>query len=141
MLRNLLAWSALRPFTQSVTFPNFSGDGQSFDGIYLDLHGAEVCKSFADGKGKLLRQIRAAVGDEIPLAISLDLHANISPKLADYTSAISNFQPYPHLDMADIGARCAVQMCDLSNSASYEKTFLQFPYLIPLHTKRLDMTS
>ena len=71
-----------------------------------------------------MRLIRAAVGDEIPLVISLDLHANISPEMVDYTSAISIFRTSPHLDMADTGARCAVQMCDLLNGARYEKAFL-----------------
>ena len=144
-----IIWCAAEPsglvsteafYTISQKILNVLGDGQSFDGIYLDLHGAMVCKGFVDGEGELLRQIRAAVGDEIPLVISLDLHANISPEMVDYTSAISIFRTYPHLDMAVTGARCAVQMCDLLNGARYEKAFLQLPYLIPLHAQCTDMT-
>ena len=70
-----------------------------------------VCQGFADGEGELLRQIRAAVGDDIPLVISLDLYANISPEMVDYTVAISIFWTYPNLDMAATGARCGIQMC------------------------------
>ena len=32
-------------------FLNVIGDGQSFDGIYLDLCGAMVCKGFVRGRG------------------------------------------------------------------------------------------
>ena len=78
--------------TNSQKILNVLRDGQSFDGIYLDLHGAIVCKGFADGEGELLRQIWAAFGNDIPLVISLDLHANISPEMVDYTSAISIFR-------------------------------------------------
>ena len=60
--------------------------------------------------------------------------------MVDYTSAISIFRTYPHLDIADTGARCAFQMSDLLNGARYKKAFLQLPYLIPLHTQCTDMT-
>ena len=119
---------------------NILGDGLSFDGIYLDLHAAMVCKDFADGEGELLRQIRAAVGDDIPLVISLDLYANISPEMVDYTFAISIFRTYPYLDIAATGARCAVQMCDFLNGAWCGKAFLQPPYLTPLDAQCTDMT-
>ena len=75
-----------------------------------------------------------------PLVISLDLHANISPKMFDYTAALSIFRIYPHLNMADTGARCTFQMSDLLNGARYEKAFLQLPYLIPLYAQCTDMT-
>ena len=87
-----------------------------------------------------MRQIRTVVGDEIPLVISIDLHANNSLEMVNYTSAISIFRTYPHLDMADTGERCAVQMCDLLNSARCEKAFLQLPYLLLLHAQCTDMT-
>ena len=106
----MVSTEAFQAISQKIL--NVLGDGQSFDGIYLDLHGAMICKGFADGEGELLRQIRAAVGDEIPVVISLDLHANISPKMVDYTSAISIFRTYTHLDMAirthDVPSECAI---------------------------------
>ena len=134
----LISTQAFQAISQKIL--NVLGDGQSFDGIYLDLHSAMVCKVFADGEGELLRQIQAAVGDKIPLVISLEQHANISTEMVDYTSAISILRTYPHLDMADTGARCAFQMSDLLNGARYKKAFLQLPYLIPLHTQCTDMT-
>jgi len=53
----------------------------SLDGIYLDLHGAMVTEHFEDGEGELLARIRKVVGDNIPVVISLDLHANITERM------------------------------------------------------------
>ena len=47
-----------------------------FDGIMLDLHGAMVTESFEDGEGELLRRIRA-IDPDTPIAVSLDMHANL----------------------------------------------------------------
>ena len=44
------------------------------DAVYLDLHGAMVTEDFEDGEGELLRRVRAALGPDVPVAISLDFH-------------------------------------------------------------------
>ena len=54
-------------------------DDGPLDGVYLDLHGAGVNDSFPDMEGELLRRVRAIVGP-LPLAISLDPHANLTPR-------------------------------------------------------------
>ena len=61
------------------------------DAVYLDLHGAMVTEHHQDGEGELLARVRGLIGPQVPLLASLDLHANISPKMVDYTSAISTF--------------------------------------------------
>ena len=48
------------------------------DAVFLELHGAMVTESHDDGEGELLRRVRAAVGDDVPILVSLDLHANVS---------------------------------------------------------------
>ena len=50
----------------------------AIDAIYLDLHGAMVTEAHEDGEGELLRRIRAVVGPDLPIAVSLDFHANVS---------------------------------------------------------------
>ena len=42
------------------------------DAVYLDLHGAMVSEPFEDGEGELLRRVRATVGADVPIVISLD---------------------------------------------------------------------
>ena len=101
-------------------------------GIYLDLHGAMVTETHEDGEGELLRRVRAAVGDEVPVAVSLDLHANITNEMVEHASTLAIYRTYPHLDMAATGARSFAQLRSQIAGASYEKSFRQVPFLIPL---------
>ncbi len=77
------------------------------DGIYLDLHGAMVCEHLQDGEGEFLRRLRAMVGKDLPIAVSLDLHANVTPEMVEHASVIDIFRTYPHIDMGETGARVA----------------------------------
>ena len=77
------------------------------DGVLLDLHGAMVCEHVADGDGELLRRIRHCVGADTPIAACLDLHANISEQMVAEASVLEAYRSYPHVDMADTGARAA----------------------------------
>ena len=70
-------------------------DAGALDGIYLDLHGAMVTESFEDGEGELLDRIRGLVGPALPIAVSLDLHANVTPRMVEHASAITVFRTYP----------------------------------------------
>ncbi len=105
------------------------------DAIYLDLHGAMIADGHPDGEGELLRRIRAQVGPDLPLVISLDLHANVSPELVAHASAITMYRTYPHLDMADAGARAHAALSDLLKGHRPAKAFRQAPYIIPMHAQ------
>ncbi len=73
-------------------------DGPKVDGIVLHLHGAMVVDSHEDGEGELLRRIRAKVGMDIPIMVTLDLHANVTQQMADLSNALIAFRTYPHID-------------------------------------------
>ena len=107
-------------------------DAGAIDGIYLDLHGAMVTASFEDGEGELLRRIRSQVGPDLPVAVSLDLHANITPQLVRHATSLAIFRTYPHLDMASTGARCFAHLMLQIGGLRPCKAFRQLPYLIPL---------
>lgn len=105
------------------------------DAVYLDLHGAMVTESLADGEGEILRRLRKLIGPDIPLVASLDLHANISQAMVDLADYLAIFRTYPHLDMAETGARCLPVLQRLLNGQALHKVFHQVPYLIPLHAQ------
>ncbi len=105
------------------------------DGVYLDLHGAMVTESLADGEGELLRRVRDLVGPEVPVVASLDLHANISDQMVALADYLAIFRTYPHLDMAETGARCLPALQRLLAGEKMHKAFRQVPYLIPLHAQ------
>ena len=69
------------------------------DGILLGLHGAMVPDFCDDGEGELLRRLRAQVGPDLPIGITLDPHANVSRTMCDLANIIVSFKTYPHTDM------------------------------------------
>src|SRR4029077_16842996 len=68
-----------------------------YDGIMLDLHGAMVTDSFEDGEGELLRRIRA-IDPTTPVAVSLDMHANLYDAIIDNATVVTGYRTYPHID-------------------------------------------
>ena len=105
------------------------------DGIYLDLHGAMITQSRPDGEGALLAQVRDQVGPEVPIVISLDLHANLSRRTFELADTICIFRTYPHLDMAETGARCWTRFRQLLASGVPMKAFRQADFVVPLHAQ------
>lgn len=103
------------------------------DGIYLDLHGAMVAEHVDDGEGELLKRLRDAVGPDIPIAVSLDLHGNITPQMVENADVMVGYRTYPHVDMAETGRRTAVALDQIMQSALRPaKAFKTIPFLIPI---------
>lgn len=69
------------------------------DGVLLHLHGAMVVESYEDGEGELLARLRRTLGSDVPIVVTLDLHANVTRAMADNASALIAFRTYPHIDM------------------------------------------
>jgi microcystin degradation protein MlrC len=110
------AWAAASPSAQVTTaaFERIVGELISrlkkqlpVDGVYLDLHGAMVTESHDDGEGEILRRVREAVGPRVPVAASLDLHCNFTRAMFERCDALVAYRTYPHVDMAETGARAA----------------------------------
>ena len=85
----------------------------ALDAVYLDLHGAMVAEHVDDADGELLRRVRELVGSHVTVVASLDYHANLSPRMAREASALVAYRTYPHVDMAEAGARAARCLHDL----------------------------
>lgn len=67
-------------------------------GFVVILHGAMVGRNCPDPEGELLSRLRAKLGDDMPIAVTVDLHANISDKMCEHTPLIIGFDTYPHID-------------------------------------------
>jgi microcystin degradation protein MlrC len=80
---------------------------KKYDGILLHLHGAMVTESYEDAEGELLQRVRNVVGNEIPIFVTLDLHGNISAKMASLSSCLLAVRTYPHIDYYEMGIRAA----------------------------------
>lgn len=75
------------------------------DGILMHLHGAMVTEFCEDGEGELLERLRAVVGPDLPIAITLDLHANVTPQMCALADIVLSYKTYPHVDMRECGRR------------------------------------
>ncbi len=76
------------------------------DAVMLDLHGAMVAEGYDDGEAELLRRIRE-VAPDVPIAVALDFHGNLSPALVARANIITGYRTYPHIDMGETGERAA----------------------------------
>lgn len=105
----------------------------SLDGVYLDLHGAMVCEHLDDGEGELTARVRKAVGPDVPIAVSLDLHGNVTERMVEQADVLVAFRMYPHVDMAETGRRTAATLDKLmERGRPFAKAFRRIPYLIPI---------
>src|SRR5205823_12222360 len=50
------------------------------------------------GEGELLARLRHILGPDVPVVVTLDLHANVTQLMADNASALIAFRTYPHVD-------------------------------------------
>jgi microcystin degradation protein MlrC len=103
------------------------------DAVYLDLHGAMVTEHLDDGEGELLARVRRVIGKDLPLVVSLDLHANVTPAMVEHADALIAYRTYPHVDMAETGRAAARHLALLLGSKQkLAKAFRQLPFLIPI---------
>jgi microcystin degradation protein MlrC len=101
--------------------------------IYLDLHGAAVAEHCDDCEGELLRRLRAVVGPQLPIAVSLDLHANVSDAMLALADVMVAYRSYPHVDMQATGARAAQLLVErLVRGSRAPWHTLALPFLIPI---------
>ena len=106
------------------------------DGIYLDLHGAAVAEHEPDSEGALIARLRAIVGPNLPIVVSLDLHANVTHRMLREADALVAYRSYPHVDMAETGERAAVLLARRFKAGQRLPMAAQrLPFLIPLNAQ------
>lgn len=73
------------------------------DGIYLSLHGAMGVEGLRDPEGDLLEAIRAVSGDQIPIGVTHDLHANLTRRRMELMTFLVGYHTNPHRDFFEVG--------------------------------------
>lgn len=79
------------------------------DGVLLTLHGAMVAEGFPDAEAEIVRRVRALVGPDVPIAVTLDFHANLGAEMVAGCDVVTTYDTYPHVD----GAARAQEAVDL----------------------------
>jgi microcystin degradation protein MlrC len=68
------------------------------NGVLLHLHGAMVSQSHEDAEGEFLARLRRRLGPDVPVVVTLDLHANVTERMANNANALIAYRTYPHID-------------------------------------------
>lgn len=77
------------------------------DGVYLFQHGSMAAVGEDDPEGDILGAVRELVGANVPVVVSCDLHANVTPRMVAAANAIVGYEHYPHDDTRRTGERAA----------------------------------
>jgi microcystin degradation protein MlrC len=89
----------------------FAGDSLTdngpFDAVLWFLHGGMMCQGIDDPEGEIIMRTRNIVGNDIPIAISLDIHANVSPEMVRLSDIICGYHTTPHTDVKETALRAA----------------------------------
>jgi len=81
---------------------------EKIDGVWLYLHGAMEVENIEEGAdGVIVSEIREKVGEEVPIAVALDFHANNSELLVKSANIICGYRTAPHTDMEKTQIRTA----------------------------------
>src|SRR6202158_479245 len=72
------------------------------EAVMLDLRGAMVIEDCDDAEGEIVRRLRK-IAPDLPIAVTLDYHTNLSGDLVDNATVITGYKTYPHVDMYDVG--------------------------------------
>ena len=95
------AGKVTRAAFDTLTDHLLGGVGDGVDGALLFLHGAMVVEDDEDGEGAQLEALRARIGPDVPVVCVLDLHANVTDRMAANANALISFRTYPHVDGYD----------------------------------------
>ncbi|HVG17034.1 MAG TPA: M81 family metallopeptidase [Chitinophagaceae bacterium] len=105
-----------------------------YDGLFLDLHGAMSVVGLDDPEGDFIMRIRKVVGKETLISTSMDLHGNVSWRLAQHTDLITCYRTAPHIDVAETKERAVRNLLQRIKSGKGKpayKAWIPIPVLLP----------
>ncbi|RYY60286.1 MAG: M81 family peptidase [Chitinophagaceae bacterium] len=105
-----------------------------FDGIYLDIHGAMTVQGMDDAEADYVQRIRDAVGPNTLISASMDLHGNVSPRLAELLDLVTAYRMAPHEDALETKRRAVTNLLARLESGKGRpafKAYIPIPILLP----------
>jgi len=105
-----------------------------YDGLYFDIHGAMSVVGLDDPEGDFISRIRQVVGKGTIISTSMDLHGNVSMRLAENTDLITVYRLAPHEDAMLTKERAVRELVDRIVSGKGKpayKVWIPIPVLLP----------
>ena len=75
--------------------------------------------------------VRAAVGPDMPVVATLDLHANISERMVAETDLMVAYRTNPHLDQVARGAEAAAAIGEMLAGLKPKAALVRLPLVAP----------
>ena len=104
------------------------------DAVYICSHGAALTTEEDDPDGELFEKVREIVGPDVPIAATLDLHANVSERMVRLIDAFIGYRTNPHLDMRERGAEAAAAILEMLAGLRPHAAFIRLPIVPPTVT-------
>ncbi len=105
-----------------------------YDGLFFDIHGAMSVVGLEDPEGDFIVRIREALGNDVLISTSMDLHGNVSRRLAENTDLITCYRMAPHEDAMESKERAVTNLLNrLENGKGKPayKAWIPVPILLP----------
>ena len=105
-----------------------------YDGLFFDIHGAMSVVGLDDPEGDLIVRIREVVGNETIISTSMDLHGNVSWRLAQNSDLITCYRMAPHEDAVQSDKRAVDNLLSRIESGKGKpayKAYVAVPILLP----------
>jgi len=104
---------------------------QDLDGIWLHLHGSMIVEDIGSGELDLVKEIKKSTGDHIPIALTLDIHANIPEELHEYVNIVRAYRTVPHVDQNDTERITAKLLMEcITKGHDIKPAFIKLPLII-----------
>ena len=110
------------------------------DGVCLVLHGAMVVKNIWNGETDVVREVRAVVGNEVPIAVRFDVHCNLTDEFASKTDFWTAYRTAPHRDVRETLERTLTLLARVIDEGLHPRpVFIHVPLLIPGERSNTDV--
>jgi len=107
------------------------------NGVLLVLHGAMMAEGIDDASGDVLDAVRAVVGDAIPIVGTLDLHANVTRRMAQTATMLIGYHTAPHVDMYEAGKTAAeLLLGTIRGDIRPTAALVRLPLIVPAENAR-----
>ncbi len=103
---------------------------RKLDGVLLALHGAMVSEQYPVADAEVVRRVREALGPAMPIVVTHDFHANISPEIVQYSTVLLTYKEVPHVDQKERGRKAAEIMSRIVQEGAKPVQVLVKPNMI-----------
>jgi microcystin degradation protein MlrC len=105
-----------------------------YDGLFFDIHGAMSVVGLDDPEGDFIVRIREVIGKKTIISTSMDLHGNVSWRLAQNSDLITCYRMAPHEDALESKQRALENLLNRLESGKGKpayKAWIPVPILLP----------